>query len=351
MCSNLAFVFLPPSQGGLRLPPKNDEINKGKAFFTGFDLAQANLKLLLDAIVSEAAPLLTSPSRSEDVGKLTTAELRHCIRMVRKKSQPSYRIARDKARQDGGLSSESSADAMWRGAVDTWQPSERLVKSTHAFGVGTWNSFRTSWRSDYHRGKENFLTGRPRGSSHDSSDSGGRGFQPGRRQQRPPLLVDKSLAKPAAKRKPERPPPLGERRRSTSQPPIAALLPVRVVSVPEPQHPPLAQRWANAAGREVTYRTPSGALPSTAAGRPSSGKGRAKGKSSKGKPRRSRSRERPGAIDGPLACKPPSKFALNTLKGLIRLPGPYKALEGLTTRPLRAPYKALKGLIRPLMAL
>ena len=193
---------------GLSPPPKNVEAIRGKAFLKGFDLAQANLKLLLDAIVSETPPLLTPRSRSEDVGKLTTAELRHCIRLVRKKSQPSYRSARDKARKDGGLSSESSTEAMWRGAVDTWQPSEKLVESTQAFGVGTWNSFRISWRSDCHHGKKNFLTCRPRGRSHDFSDSGGRGFQAGSRQQRPPLLVAKSLAKPAAQGQLERTPTL-----------------------------------------------------------------------------------------------------------------------------------------------
>ena len=68
-------------------------------FLVGLELAQARLLLLLNAIVSETAPLLTSSSRGEDVGKLTTAELRHCIRLVRKRFQPSYRIARDKAKQ------------------------------------------------------------------------------------------------------------------------------------------------------------------------------------------------------------------------------------------------------------
>ena len=85
-----------------------------KAFFS----AQANLKILLNAIVSETAPLLTSPSRGEDVDRLTTAKLRHCIRVVRKRSQPSYRMAKESAKahvlsgNKANLSSESSTEAM-----------------------------------------------------------------------------------------------------------------------------------------------------------------------------------------------------------------------------------------------
>ena len=124
------------------------------------------------------------------LGVLTPQEMAHCIRKVRAAADETYTEARQRARRfvsssatksmQGGYSSESSVDADWRGHIDMWKPSARLVELAGQFPASFWRMFRCSWRSECHEAGRasgdgaNFIEGGDEG-RFDSSDDGGRG--------------------------------------------------------------------------------------------------------------------------------------------------------------------------------